>query len=318
MAHGTVAVIRMPRLASVTRHGPPLSCVLVLALSAHPHGLRAQTSSTSAAATTSCLMSIPADSMVEEVVYVTADSLAESARAIARYNQGMMNVSAVVQAVAEQIRTMLGHRSDTLPAGAPALGWPDLDAPIIVTASRDGHMTFRPQRDTGDTKGSAFLSRAFVGALSAGAGFVWPDSTADSLSFRLNLAAPVVRRSHVAEPLVDPVQVPAFTLAVPWREPARVRRTMPPEYPSRAESKRAGAKLLVRFVVDTLGLAEPGSIRDVSYSSLPHRPGSPADFYTDFAYAVHVALQHWTFFPEIVGGCVTPSLVEQPFNFEAH
>ncbi|HEX5410209.1 MAG TPA: hypothetical protein VFW89_10600 [Gemmatimonadaceae bacterium] len=315
MAHGTVAVIRMPRLASVTRHGPLLSCVLVLALSAQPHGLRAQTSSTSAAATTSCLMSIPADSMVPVLVYVAADSMVAVAPDH-RTSGAMANVSVLVQAVAEQVRGMLGARGDTLPAGSSALDWQSLDRPITVTAWRDGRMMSRPQQDTGDTKGSALLSRAFAAALAAGAGFVWPDSTLDSLKFNLSLMAPVVRRSHQLEPLLKPIQIPALTLAVPWEEPVLVRTTVQPKYPWSTESARATAKIFLQFVVDTLGHADPSSIHDIWYSSKPRLTGRLGEFYTEFVNAARTALVRWTFFPARVGGCLAATVVEQEFIYK--
>ncbi|MGH7632328.1 MAG: hypothetical protein ACRENC_01265, partial [Gemmatimonadaceae bacterium] len=140
-------------------------------------------------------MSIPADSMVPVLVYVVADSMVAAAPDD-RTSGAIANVSVLVQAVAEQLRAMLGARGDTLPVGSSALDWRSLDRPITVTAWRDGRMTSRPQQDTGDTKGSALLSRAFAAALAAGAAFVWPDTTLDSLKFNLSLMAPVVRRSH--------------------------------------------------------------------------------------------------------------------------
>lgn len=291
-----------------------LLVTFALALIAEPRPLRAQLSSTALASSWSCLKSIPNDSMAQVVVYVAVDTVGTVTDR--RIGKAIGNVDVVAQAVAEQISTMLGAKGDTLPSGSPEINWRDLYSSLVVTAQRDGRMVSRPERDSLDTKGSALLSRALAAALAAGAGFVWPDSTLDSLMFRLRLVTPVVRRLRYAEPPRDPIQIPAFTLAVPWEEPVLVRTSVPPKYPWRTEEAQATARVFLDFVVDTLGHADSTTIRDIWYSSHPRLTGRLGEFYAEFVKAARTALVRWTFFPARVGGCRVAQQVEQEFIYK--
>lgn len=284
-----------------------------------PHVLRAQFSAVDLTAPPACLQSISADSMVRVVVYVAADTVRhpfdhpDTMRHVNRF--AMPNVAVVAQAVGEQIRTMFGAGSDTLAAGAPLVSWRALDEPIDVGAWRDGRMVARVDRDSGDTTGSTLLMHAFAAARATGVGFVWPDSTSDSVTFTLALVAPVVSRSHRVSPRLDPIQVPVFTLSVPWVEPVRLRTTSAPEYPRDAVMEGARATIFLRYVVDTTGRVEMKTVRDArDFAWLP--PSMRLrDFYVQFLQAARAALVRWTFVPARVGGCPVPQQIAQSFSF---
>lgn len=294
-------------------------CTLAVLLLALPRPLRAQVSVANGTAIAGCLSSIPADSMVPVLVYVAADPGApvRSARnGSPRADNGMLpNVAVIAQAVAEQIRSMLGERGDTLPSGAPTLTWRSLDAPIVVGAWRDGRLSSRAELDTGDTSGSSLLTRAFAAARAAGVGVVWPDSMIDSLVFDLSLTAPVVTHSHRVIAQRAPIQVPAFTLAVPWMEALQPQHPVPPEYPRDALMEGAQATIFFRYVVDTLGRVDPRSIRDARDLAWLPPTLHLHDFYTEFVQAARVALLQWKFRPERVGGCPVAVSVAQSFLF---
>lgn len=294
-------------------------CALTVLLLASPPMLRAQFSVVNGTARSGCLSSIPADSMVPVLVYVTADPAAPVGRARRsrpRADSSMLpNVAVIAQAVAEQIRSMLGERGDTLPSGAPKISWRSLDAPVIVGAWRDGRLSSRVERDTADTSGSSLLTRAFAAARAAGVGVVWSDSTVDSLVFDLSLTAPVVTHSHSVLAQHDPIQVPAFTLAIPWIESEQLQHPVSPEYPRDALMESAQATIYFRYVVDMLGRVDPRSVREGRDMAWLPPTLYLHDFYTKFVQAARVALLQWKFRPARVGGCPVAVSVAQSFMF---
>ena len=201
---------------------------------------------------------IPADSVVPVLVYVTADPAAPAGgarRSRPRADSSMLpNVAVIAQAVAEQIRSTLGERGDTLPSGAPAISW-------------------------------------------------------------RSLAAPVVTHSHSVIAQRDPIQVPAFTLAIPWIESEQLQHPVPPEYPHDALMEGAQATIYFRYVVDTLGRVDPRSVREGRDMAWLPPTLHLHDFYTKFAQAARVALLQWKFRPARVGGCPVAVSVAQSFMF---
>ncbi len=298
---------------------PLRSCALAVLLLATPGVVRAQFSVRDRTDRSACLTSIPADSMVPVLVYVAADPLPRRDRSTSLHprpdSSVLPNEAVIAQAVAEQIRSMLGARGDTLPSAAPTLTWRSLDAPILVNAWRDGRMISFVEQDGGDTSGSVLLTRALEAARAAGVGFVWSTSTADSLAFTLSLIAPAVTRSHTVISQRDPIQVPAFTLSIPWQEGVKPQHPVSPEYPRDAVSARATAVLQFGYVVDTLGRVEPRSIRDSKRLAWLPATQSLRDFYPEFAQAARVALLQWKFQPARLGGCRIVQSVVQTFVF---
>lgn len=257
--------------------------------------------------------------MVPVLVYVAADPLPPMRHTMGsspRPDSSMLpNVAVIAQAVAEQIRSMLGERGDTLPSGVPVLTWRSLDAPIVVSTWRDGRLSSRLEGDSGDTSGSALLMRALVAARAAGVGVIWSNSPVDSLVFNLSLVAPSVTRAHSVMAQLDPIQVPAFTLAIPWQEEIKLQDQVPPAYPRDARGKGAQATIHFRYVVDTLGRVEPRSIRDTEDLARIPPIRQLRDFYPDFVQAVRAALVQWRFLPARLGGCRVAQPVAQTFIF---
>jgi TonB family protein len=77
----------------------------------------------------------------------------------------------------------------------------------------------------------------------------------------------------------------------------------PPRYPESLRSLRIEGEVVMRFIVDTLGVAERGSVIVLSASH-------PA-----FAQSVKDAIQRSRYFPALIGNRPVRQLVEQRFMF---
>jgi protein TonB len=80
-------------------------------------------------------------------------------------------------------------------------------------------------------------------------------------------------------------------------------RNPPPRYPEALRAAGVGGRAVARFVVDTLGRVEPGTVRVAS-------PDDPR-----FADAAREALGRMRFRPARAGGVRVRQLVELPFAF---
>lgn len=77
-----------------------------------------------------------------------------------------------------------------------------------------------------------------------------------------------------------------------------------PRYPEALRSANVEGVVSVRFIVDTLGRAEPGSVRIVSTT------------HELFAESVKKMIPAWRFYPAEIGGRKVRMLVEQPIEFK--
>ena len=79
--------------------------------------------------------------------------------------------------------------------------------------------------------------------------------------------------------------------------------TMPLVYPSERRVAKKNGRLLVQFVVDTVGAMEPGSLKMIKTD------------HEDFIAAVRSFLNAATFKPAMKGGLKVRQLVQMPFVF---
>lgn len=87
------------------------------------------------------------------------------------------------------------------------------------------------------------------------------------------------------------------------RAPRILGTPIPPAFPSALRERGIGGRVAVLFIVDTLGRAEPGSLRVVEASD------------PQFAQSVRAVLPRYRFSPGEVGGQRVRTLVELPFDF---
>jgi TonB family protein len=83
-----------------------------------------------------------------------------------------------------------------------------------------------------------------------------------------------------------------------------IANTAQPEYPDSLLNSRTPGRVVARFVVDTTGTVELGTVSIVSSSG------------ANFAAAVRVALERAVFKPALRGGHPVRSIVELPFDFD--
>jgi hypothetical protein len=146
--------------------------------------------------------------------------------------------------------------------------------------------------------------------------FLWPDSTLDSLVFDLKLRVPLVDHEGPAV-FVVPVRngVPVFTVLRPWGESAHVIRPPHVWYPQGLDRSGVEGSLVVQFVVDTNGRADPATVRDLWPSDRPRLTGELGAYYDRFLGTVKSALEDARFQPANVGGCPIRQIVKMPFTF---
>jgi hypothetical protein len=75
------------------------------------------------------------------------------------------------------------------------------------------------------------------------------------------------------------------------------------------------ASIVLQFVVDTLGKAEPETIRDLWNSDKPRPTGDMGQYYQDFVDSVEQAVRYWRFYPARVGPCPVEQIVQLPIKF---
>jgi hypothetical protein len=245
------------------------------------------------------------------VVYAEAVEVDSTDRAI------LPAADAFTLAIAERARTLLGARGDTLPRGEPAITWRRLPTTLIVTAHRDGRITWRTPVAIPDTATEPLLARAASVAIADGEKLFWPERyPADSATFRVRLRWPSVNRDGKVERLRVRAATPLFTLAVPWEEGVRTIRQPAVAYPE--ELIRAGVTgyVILEFIVDTAGRAVPRTIRDVWPASQPPLRADLRGYYTSFVAAARRSVERARFEPARVGGCPVFQLVELPFEFK--
>ncbi len=225
--------------------------------------------------------------------------------------------------VARQVRADLRTDISPLPEGEPAISWRDIDREIVVTVVRDGSFSWRVDdsgsllRSAGEISASSDpVVRALATAHDAGERLFWPaDAVGDSLSFRLQLshAVPTREGALVSAPLR--VSIPIFSLAIPWMSPVSV--TLPPSvgYPENLLRMGMSGTIVLRYVVNPDGRADPATLTDVWNSPQPYPRGELGRVYRGFIATVRRALPAARFEPALAGGCPVPQLVQQPFVF---
>jgi outer membrane biosynthesis protein TonB len=261
----------------------------------------------------SCLDTIPPSALTRVVVYAQTRLHDSTTRA---FQPAADNFA---QSVAEHARGLLGARGDTLPRGEPVVGWRGLGAGLTVTAHRDGRVTWVAPPSQSSATAAALLARAAEAARADGEMLFWPDGlAADSLSFTVALAWPVVRKSGTAMPPLLRAATPVFSLEVPWEAPALAKLERPaiPRYPADLQNRRIGGSVLLQFLVDTTGTPVMSTVRDLrpaaTQASLNEDERSAHPRFVDEA---RKALERGRFDPARIGGCVVPQLVQMPFVF---
>lgn len=285
----------------------------------------APTAATARAQSVSCFDAIP-DTALKPVMVSIAASVNPSVPPIVGSSADFL-----AEGAAQQIRVLLGGSVDTVPLGEPRITWRGL-SPVRVTAYRDRsirvHDTDENDRDTtADQKrdrihperqlgtGRLLLIEALKRVSEQGnVLFAWPDSGGlDSVAFDLVYLRPTVTPPDSVIPHKHPrYQFPVFSLRVPWETFAVARKQYHPSYPS-IDGRRFRANLLLQFVIDTTGHADPSTITN---KDPPQLTPSLKRAYQRFVDAATDGIKRTVYEPATIGGCKVRVLVTQPYAFD--
>jgi TonB family protein len=273
------------------------ACASLAFLASHARPLGAQ-----GAAPGSCFDRIPASQMSRVVMYLEATRpLDVTAPMLA----AMDNFTA---SLADHARGLLSPDATTLPHGEPVVDWRGASGGVLVTARADGR--FSLAAFGAETATTALLLRAASAMRTEGEPFVWPSGqNADSATFYVGLVSASVGARGEITPARLRAAVPAFSVAMPWTEPAHVTiEGFHPRYPELARSIGVSATVYLQFVVDTSGTADPTTFRTLATSTrstLGHA----------FEGAARDAALTARYEPARVGPCRVRQVVQQAFVF---
>lgn len=228
------------------------------------------------------------------------------------------NAEILLQEIVSRVREILGAPVDRLPMGEPAVTWRGLAAPLTVTMHRDGRITRSFPADRGDTAAAALLARALDTVPQESKLLDWSvDSLSNSVTFRVDLDWPTVEpNGKSTPPRVTSVALAIFSVAHPWEKlVARRSDNRRPIYPDTPRVLGFGASVIMQFVVDTSGRAEPATVRDLPLPADARLNAREMEQYKLFVQSVRRAVVQMTFYPAEIGGCKVRQLAQMPFEF---
>jgi len=253
-----------------------------------------------------CLASIP-DSALAPASYFLAASAPERT---GWTNAAVPLWSTIAGDVAGLLRSSLGTAGDTLPSAEPLLDWRSAAAEVLVTAHRDGRVTWRVERGAANAADSLLVGA--LGALGGDGLPTWPDSLGDSSSVELGLLGVRAGEHLDAAQRTRGFMIPVFSV----RQPALRRAELAHSAGDVAGASGAHANgtyvrdvpvrndqgsVTMEFVVDTLGRVEPHSVRDLLPAGELAPMGHGAMFDNLKAHALRQRYR-----PASVGGCLVP------------
>jgi hypothetical protein len=270
-----------------------------------------------ASASQSCLDRVPASALHRTVVYASVelpDSNDERFRA---------TIENFLQDVALRVAPLLGHSRDSLVRAEPAMTWRGLGAPLRVVWYAGGRLSWRvdPGEPLGaDTAAAALLGRAVKATLADGGDLVAYNGAPqpDSLVFRFELEWPQTAvDGRVIPPTFRHTALPVFTIDYPTvQQAAFASRSTVMVHPMGA-GDRGGheGSVMLEFMVDTTGRAEPATIRDVWPPGTPRPGGVDESTYQNFVAVSREVIERSHFLPARIGGCAVRQRVRMPFAF---
>lgn len=270
-------------------------------------------------ATLACIQRIPASAMRPTTVYVAA-SMQDST-----LQDALVSADALARVTADEVQAMLGATAGQLPRGEPALTWHGLHSDLLLTAHRDGRLTWRPDSvgsmaladDSTAQAGALLLGRGLERVRANGRGYFWPPTVAaDSVTFRFVLHSATVDRKGRGARMQVRGATPLLSVDAPWEEPVRVVRPPRIAYPDRARSANVIGIATMQYVIDTAGRVEPHTVRDMLASRATHLDAQMRAHYDAFVASVRRGISTAQYSPAIVGGCPVRQLVQQPFQFQ--
>lgn len=223
----------------------------------------------------------------------------------------------LAQDIAARLRAAIGDSAGALPRGEPRLTWRALDGQLHVVLYRDGHVRVVDTLGADPSReGLSLVARTAEQVDASPEPQPWPDGVAaDSLPIVFRLVAPGFDREGRVRELSERPLVPVFSVMHPWTEPVRLRHGVPPHYPEKALYGGAEGRVIMRFVVDSSGRADPATVEDSWPANVPRQTGDEGRYYRDFVSAVRRSILDSSYEPALVGGCPVRQQAQQPAEF---
>lgn len=297
---------------------PLLRAVVGVACFAQPL-VAQQLTTASPGRSATCLDSIPPTARRRTPVYLGSD-VTDTVGATAAL---IGSADLLTQTVAEDMRGLLGAKSDQLPAGDSLVAWSGLAPAVAITAYRDGHFTWGtvwPAKSTYTARnddGARLISRALESVQRRSEGVLWDQESAkDSLTWMLRLVLGEASSTGRMSPPKLRLGFLAFTVDYPIGESAHPLRAHTPRYPRDLKMDGFAGSVVLEFVVDTTGHAVPGSVHDWWPQNQERLTGDRAGAYATFVAVSRASVLQSLYTPARLGGCVVPQMVSQSFTFE--
>lgn len=239
-----------------------------------------------------------------------------AAQAVARYVRVIVWGSAA-RAAHEDSAGHLAPADSLLPSGA-------LEGGVRVVARRGGTLTWSPtiprfaNGTAGDTAAARLLGRAIAIARDSSDFFVSDDLIrGDSLVFDLkHVHQSVTGRDRVLGTIRVRNPAPVFTLPVLWVQAATVvPGTIRPNYPSEMQMRGFEGRVVLDFVIDSAGRADPATVRDLHPEVLAALAPELRDAYRQFVRVSRDAILRARFVPAMGGGCPVRQRVQQTIGY---
>ncbi|MDQ6719028.1 MAG: energy transducer TonB [Gemmatimonadota bacterium] len=228
----------------------------------------------------------------------------------------------LVETLGEALRTYLGAKTSDLPVGEPAFTRSNTSGRLMVTLHRDGRLGTAIQLDSAETDSSRIggirlLASILRKSWDDGDRVFWPESArGDSGTFRIEIWKIGPRRDASQPKVQTRFAVAAFSIALPWEQPAEAVDEMKTKYPIRNLDRGIEGTIVLSFVVDTTGYALISTAYDVFPPHAMKPVGEMADSYRDFVRAAAEVLPKARFRPALIAGCKVQQRVNLPFSFK--
>ena len=285
-------------------------CALML-LIATPSGAWSQTTSgaaarTSATSTSRTCADTAVDANLTRVTLYQHLWVRDTTAAI------VAQVALLSQRIAEVARAALGGKSDTVLAAADSLGaWKDelKELPFMIVLHRDAPSSWYVNHaaDTVDPKLTAFYARVLQSIPPDSLWIIWPEGEAtDSVTFRID----VMRNYPHLGNAIRQSSFPIATAKSVQYVNAQVIHQATPHHPDDARLEGISARVLLRFVIDTNGRADPSSIQVIEPSPAVLDTSRFAHFYREFIDVSRDVVVRNRYAPAHYGACLVTARVQ--------
>lgn len=227
-------------------------------------------------------------------------------------------VALLSQRIAEVARAALGGASDTALAAADSFGtWKDelKELPFKIVLHRDAPSTWSVNHpaDTVNRKLTALYARVLQSIPPDSLWILWPDGeTRDSIPFSIEVMS---NYRHQGE-AIRQSSFPIATAKSMQFVDAQLTHQAIPHYPDDARLEGISARVLLQFVIDTNGRADPNSIRVIEPSPAVLDTSRFAHFYREFIDVSRDVVVRNRYAPARYGACLVKEGVRVPLAYQ--